>query len=208
MPCSNCQTDVPADAVFCPKCGQRVGVASAPHAGNPVPGSQPTGRNAPAEPERELWSGGYSPKAMLGWWLLDGLATVAGIIACILFPIPPVWIGVALAVATLSLYLCCYYLTQRLGVSYTLSTLKLTHKTGLLRQVTNRIDIIDIDDVTYEQGLLERLLGIGTIIVSSSDTSHPKLAIRQIDDVQRVAGLIDNASGDERRRRGAFVESV
>jgi membrane protein YdbS with pleckstrin-like domain len=144
----------------------------------------------------------------MAWWILDGLATVVGVMLCIVFPLPPVWIGVGSVIFAIFVYLFCFYLYQRLGVNYVLTTHKLSHKMGILRQVTDRIEIIDIDDVTYEQGLLERMLGIGTIIVTSSDTSHPKLAMRAIDDVQRVAGLIDQTAGDERRRRGAFVERV
>src|SRR5205085_2886659 len=80
----------PADSAFCPKCGQRVG---APAAGAPIRAAGLTpGRNQPPEPERELWHGSYSPKAMVGSWILAGLATIAGIVGCVFFPMA--WIGV------------------------------------------------------------------------------------------------------------------
>jgi hypothetical protein len=70
------------------------------------------------------------------------------------------------------------------------------------------VEVIDIDDVSYSQGPIERLLGVGTIKLLSSDVSDPQLILRGIDDVQRVATLIDNARREERRRRGLYLESV
>ena len=207
MLCSSCQTEIPTNSTFCPKCGQRIGGP----ASNQAPGTQPLGRNAPAEPERELWRGTYSPKAMVGSWLLAGLATVAVAVGCLFVPPPAnvfAWLGGAAAVAVLWLYLLGYLLVQRLGVSYILTTQKLIHQSGILRRVTNRIEVIDIDDVTYEQGLVERFFGIGSVLVVSSDSTHPRLLMRGIDQVQRVATLIGDTAGEERRRRAAYVERV
>ena len=72
----------------------------------------------------------------------------------------------------------------------------------------NRIEVIDIDDVTVEQGLIERMFGVGTIRLLSSDTSDPKLFLRGIDDVKRVAAMIDDVRRDERRKRGMYIETV
>lgn len=204
MLCTSCRTEIPADSAFCPKCGQRTGGTV-----NQAPGTQP-GRNAPSEPERELWHGNYSGKAMVGSWVLAGLASLAIAIGSVFVPVPPpfAWLGAAAIIVCIWLYLGGSLLVQKLGVSYTLTTQKLLHQTGLLRRVSNRIELIDIDDVTYEQGLVERMFGIGTIVIISSDSSHPKLMMRGIDQVQRVATLIGDTAGEERRRRAAYVEGV
>ncbi|MDX1944857.1 MAG: PH domain-containing protein [Pirellulaceae bacterium] len=207
MLCQACQAEIPREASFCPKCGQRVNG----NGSTPAPGTQPTGRNSPPEPERELWRGRYSAKTMVGSWILAGSATLAVAIGGLFVPPPAnvfVWLGGAAAVGLLWLYLLGYLILQRLGVSYTLTTQKLMHQTGILRRVTNRIEVIDIDDVTFEQGLVERLFGIGTIVISSSDSTHPKLVMRGIDNVQRIAALIGDTAGQERRKRAAYVERV
>ena len=77
-----------------------------------------------------------------------------------------------------------------------------------MRQVTDRIEAIDMDDVAYEQGILQRLVGVGTIKVISSDRSHPELFLKGIDNVSHVARLIDDARHKERLRRGLHIESV
>ena len=82
------------------------------------------------------------------------------------------------------------------------------HKRGILRRVTDRIELIDIDDVTFAQGIVERMLGVGTITVTSSDRTHPKFDMPGIDSVNKIAGEIDDLRRDERRRRGLHIESI
>jgi membrane protein YdbS with pleckstrin-like domain len=200
MNCPACSTEVPAGSTFCPKCGHRLD-------GTPPTAAQPTaadriraakGSGAPVDvTEQQLWHGTFSPKAMIGSWLLAGVLTAAAVALCIF--IPPVWIAAVALVPLLWLSLGAYLLYERLSVDYTLTTQRLIHKSGVLRRVSNRIEVIDIDDVTFEQGLVERMFGVGTIKLLSTDESHPKLHLRGIDDVHRVATLIDDARRDERR---------
>jgi len=163
---------------------------------------------ASTDPEQTLWNGGYSAKAMYGSWALALVVTVAAAVASVLLPNPITWLVGGVSVAAIWLSLITYYLYMRLSVDYTLTNQRFIHKVGFLRRVSNRVEVIDIDDVQYEQGLFERMFGVGTIKVLSSDISDPKLYLKGIDDVQRVANLIDNARRDERKKRGLYVESV
>jgi uncharacterized membrane protein YdbT with pleckstrin-like domain len=188
--------------------------AARPAASGPavVPGEAPqpkTGAAAETEPGKVLWKGAYSPKAMLGWWILEAVIIVAAIAAAILVPFPPVsWI-VAAAVVVISLaWVLGTMLVRQMSLSYELTNEQLIHREGLLKRVTNRIETIDIDDVTCEQALFERMLGIGSILVMSSDKTHPQLKLRGIDEVQRVADLIDNIAREQRRKRSAYVEQI
>jgi membrane protein YdbS with pleckstrin-like domain len=174
-----------------------------------TPAEQMRGNRGPSEPERPLWEGSYSPKAMYGSWLLGILITLAALVlSVVFFAIPPVWMAALAIVAVLWACLGAYYLYERLSVHYSLSTQRFVHHTGILRRVINRIEVIDIDDVTVEQGFIERMFGVGTIKILSSDTSDPKLLLRGIDDVKRVAAMIDDVRRDERRKRGMYIETV
>jgi membrane protein YdbS with pleckstrin-like domain len=160
------------------------------------------------EGERELWHGSYSAKAMYGNWLLAIIATLIAVVVSVLFPLPVTWLAAGAIVAVLWLVLVVQYLIERWSVSYSLTTQRFVHQRGLLKRVINRIEVIDIDDVTVEQGFIERMFNVGTIKLLSSDTSDPTLLLRGIDDVKRVAALIDDARRDERRKRGLYMEAV
>ena len=77
-----------------------------------------------------------------------------------------------------------------------------------MSRVIDRIETIDIDDVSVKQTLLERLLNIGTIVVMSSDRTVPQLRMEGIDHVNHVADLIDNTRRAERQRRGLHLEAT
>jgi uncharacterized membrane protein YdbT with pleckstrin-like domain len=209
MNCPSCNTEVAGDALFCPKCGQRLQDSTPTSAVTPAEKIRqrlPT----PDEPEQKLWAGGFSPKAMIGYWLLAALVTLAGVVAGAFFggDHSEVWLLVALLSVALWGGLGLYYLYLRYGMSYELTSQRLIHKVGLFSQTTNRIEVIDVDDVSFHQSFIERLLGVGTIRILSSDTSDPMLVIRGIDEVKRIANMIDNVRRDERRRRGMYIETV
>ncbi|MEX2027393.1 MAG: PH domain-containing protein, partial [Pirellulaceae bacterium] len=159
--------------------------------------------------ETPLWSGGFSWKAMLGYWLLAVLATIAAIVVAVLgAAMPAVPIAAGVIVLVLWLFVIGYYLYQRLSLAYELSNQRLIHHYGILTRVTNRIEVIDIDDIKFTQNILERLLGVGTIQILSTDVSDPKLVIRGIDNVKHVFAIMDDARRDERRKRGMYIETV
>lgn len=218
MACPACSYDAPLDSVYCPKCGHRMSYPAPGAASGPAAAGSPTaidkfraGRNSPSADDAELplWEGSYSPKAMYGSWLLAGFVTVAALVLTIvLSAVAFAWLAAWAIAGVLWITFGVYYLIERYSIAYTLTSHRFVHQTGILRRVINRIETIDIDDVTIEQGFIERMFGVGTIRLLSSDTSHPQLHLRGIDDVRHVANLIDNARREERRKRGMYIESV
>lgn len=166
-------------------------------------------RSADDDREDELWQGGFSGKAMVGPWCAGALVS-AGLLIFGIWRVGT-WTGwgylflMLLVVWVVPLLLLAY---RKLNVGYRLTTQRLFHERGILRRVTDRIEVIDMDDITYSQGMLERMLGVGSIQVVSSDKTHPEFWIRGIDDVKRVATLMDDARRKERMRRGLHIEAV
>lgn len=156
--------------------------------------------------EQELWRGGYSAKAMYGTWLLAALLSVGLIVAMLFFPAAIV--PLALAIVGLWIILGLWLAYKKLAVHYTLTTQRFLHRLGILKIVTDRVEVIDIDDVTYEQGIIQRMLNVGTIRINSSDRTHPELVLSGISDVKRVADMIDDVRRKERIRRGLHIESI
>ena len=56
--------------------------------------------------------------------------------------------------------------------------------------------------------LADRMQGVGQISIMAHDTTDGTLRMKGIDDVKRVAGLIDSARRAERLRRGLSIETV
>jgi membrane protein YdbS with pleckstrin-like domain len=160
------------------------------------------------EPEKDLWQGSYSSKAMIDAWALSGLITVALVVATIWAWSSWVTWTVVAVVVLFWLYQLCVMKYRQWSVRYRLTSQRFIHETGILRRVTDRIEVIDIDDITFEQGLLERLVGVGTIRITSSDKTHPELSLPGIDNVKEVSEKMDDTRRSERRRRGLHIEAI
>ena len=222
MHCPACGVDAVEQAIYCHKCGARLvpaengppaasAFAEQPPAGpaNATDPAAPVRREGQDEPERELWRGGYSSKAMAAAWVSSGLVSLALLVVGILWVREAKW-WLLLVVAMILpwVYSFAVLAYRRMSVHYLLSTQRFIHESGILRRVNNRIEVLDMDDITFEQGLLERFSGVGTIRIMSHDRSDPELELRGIEKVQEVARLIDDARLAERRRRGLHVGQI
>jgi membrane protein YdbS with pleckstrin-like domain len=159
------------------------------------------------EDETTLWEGGYSPKAMIGTWIV-----IAGISVALLvlsFFIEQLTVSIAIGV-TLLIWIIAglRYGYRRLGYHYELTTQRFIHQSGLLHRQTDRIEVIDIDDVSFKQGPIQRMFGVGDISLTGSDRTHPTLMMYGISSVRDVSGLIDDTRRKERKRRSLHIESI
>ncbi len=228
--CSICDVALPDDAAYCPKCGMKANrtgdlgpppggpesVGASGGASNEIPSDRLSSLQAAASgrvdtPEEELWQGTYSPKAMATTFfggVVLSIAATAGVYR---------WIGEGLGtklawsfglMAVIWLVIGGRLLIRKWSVRYRLTNQRFFHEKGILSRVTDRIEVIDMDDITFVQGILDRMLNVGTIKVTSSDRTHPELTLVGIDDVKEVAAKFDNARRAERVRRGLHIEQI
>jgi membrane protein YdbS with pleckstrin-like domain len=220
MVCPQCGAEVMADAVFCYKCGQRLdgqdSQADPVSRDTPAQGSSPmekfksaaAQRNTGDEAENELWRGGYSSKAMIGAWCLCVLVSILLLIIGVWAWRYWLWIVIVLAIIGCWGYNLILLFYRRLSMRYMLTNQRFVHESGILRRVTDRIEVIDMDDISYEQGVIQRMVGVGTIRIMSSDRTHPELVMKGIDNVREISGIFDDTRRAERRRRGLHIESI
>lgn len=234
MRCAKCGSEVVEGSVFCHKCGERVELPGNDPAGDgttmektpsgqgravaDAPASTPlekframaaTHQDVADESEKVLWQGHYSSKAMIGRWVISGLLTIGAVALAIwLRQYPHVAWAATAAVLLLWLYQVAVLAFRHMNVRYRLTTIRFVHERGILRRVTDRIETIDMTDITFEQGLIERLVGVGTIRILSSDRSDPDLVMPGIDNVKAVSTLIDEVRCTERRRRGLRIDNI
>jgi uncharacterized membrane protein YdbT with pleckstrin-like domain len=221
MVCNQCSAVIVKDAIFCHRCGHRIADQIAEDAS--ITGEKPTQSSAGAEKlksatvqldsseeqEQELWRGGYSPKAMIGAWCLSAAVSILLIILGILW-VRSSWLWTVLLFVIVGFwgYNFVVLTYRRMSVSYLLTNQRFIHESGILRRVTDRIEVIDIDDIAYEQGVVERIVGVGSIKIVSSDRTHPELILHGVENVSQVSGLMDDTRRAERRRRGLHIENI
>jgi uncharacterized membrane protein YdbT with pleckstrin-like domain len=154
-------------------------------------------------PEEELWEGAYSPQAMIGPSIGAGLLIIAGAIAASVIG-PYALIATAVGVCLL-IYCGFLLLYRRMTVKYRLTTHRLVLQKGILSRTDDRIMLVDIDDITVRQGLVERMFNVGTIVLNTNDKTAPVLTMLGIENPRQVGDVIDEARRTERSRRGLYM---
>ena len=224
LTCPSCSAENDPKAAFCQQCGARLAddtaqaEAAAADADFPVPPAPSDAlekfsqaaqsrQGDDLHEEHDVWNGCYSPKAMIGWWIAGGVVTLLALIAGLRYLQSHFgWLILGLLAGWAALAGCYAY--RRYGLHYYLTTQRFIHETGILWRRTDRIELIDIDDVTFKQGPIERMFDVGTIHLSSSDRTDPEMDLPGIASVREVADQIDDLRRRERRRRGLHIEAV
>ena len=183
MRCNNCSSPVSDTVRFCGQCGADLAQENSPRL---------TPRTRMAEEDETLiWTGSFSAKGLIHSWLL-------AVLISIVLPVGGIWVHasptewlVLLCVMVLVWFgLAAYFWLQKLNVHYELTNHRLIHRSGILLRRTNRIELIDMNDVSHEQGIIERIFNVGTIEITSSDRSHPIIDLPGIANVNEIAMLL------------------
>jgi len=104
----------------------------------------------------------------------------------------------AFAIALLMWWLMLPILAWRTTV-YQVTTRRMRLRDGILTRNGRDIPLSRITDVSFRKGVLDRLLGCGTLVVESAG-EHGELALTEIPRVERVSALLFQLVEDERLR--------
>ena len=112
-----------------------------------------------------------------------------------------VW-GVLLAPVGIGLILLAraWYLVA--STRYRLTTQRLFAQTGLIAKNLEEVELFRVKDVTLSQGMLDRMLGTGTVTVLSTDDTAPRLALAGIREPLAAKEAIRTAFRAARQREG------
>jgi len=104
----------------------------------------------------------------------------------------------AVALLALMLWLIVPILRWRL-TTYELTTKRLRMRAGIVTRQGRDIPLTRINDVSFEQGPLDRLLGCGRLVVESAG-EHGQIVLTEIPHVERVQATLFQLVEEEQRR--------
>ena len=102
------------------------------------------------------------------------------------------------AILVLMLWLIVPVLRWR-TTTYELTTKRLRTRFGIVTRRGRDIPLTRINDVSFEKGLLDRLLGAGRLVVESAG-EHGQIVLRDIPHVEDVQSTLFRLVEDEQRR--------
>ena len=86
--------------------------------------------------------------------------------------------------------------------AYSLTANKLFVNTGFLNLREEEVRLYRIKDISLTRSLADRLFGVGTLLVQSSDATIPVVEIKHVKNPQKVKDVLSQCVEDCRRRNG------
>jgi membrane protein YdbS with pleckstrin-like domain len=171
-------------------------------------------RGVGIEGETVVWEGRYGLLNFVGRIATRSFLTVAWIVLAIYTwgysngSLAPVTIVAGVVIAILWVALAYRILQACCGHFYRLTNRRLFVSTGLLDRRRDMMELLRVKDVFTRQNLIERWLGIGTVVVVSSDKDTPTFYLPGVSDPKRVMDLVWHHARAERDERSVKVEQV
>ena len=124
--------------------------------------------------ETDIWKGHYSAKSMIGAWLGGILVTAMfPVIVAVGNPNRVAWLTIFILIALMWVVLLGISIYRKLSEQYWLTSQRLKHRNGILFRQSNRLELIDIDDVSYTQGPVQAMAhDCRKSTVAFLDTAH------------------------------------
>ena len=142
-------------------------------------------------------------KTVLQPLLILTATVVALLIVLIVVPLHSNAFAVRLGLSVLALLIIIVFTAVPLlrwrTTSYELTTRRLRLRAGIVSRSGRDFPLMRISDVSFAQGLLDRLLGCGRLIVESPG-EHGQLVLTEIPRVQHVQATLFQLVEDEQQR--------
>jgi uncharacterized membrane protein YdbT with pleckstrin-like domain len=154
---------------------------------------------APDASENILWRGTPSQWTNLGTYVFCFLLTAAVIALYVVVTPPQPLILVALAIPFFWAVGCWIATgTER----YTLTSERIRITTGLLSKTTQELELYRVRDYKVVEPFWLRLVGVGHVVLTSSDRTTPQTTLRAVPHVAALKDQIRTHTERMRQRRG------
>jgi membrane protein YdbS with pleckstrin-like domain len=91
------------------------------------------------------------------------------------------------------------------SVTFRITTQRIEIERGYLSKRYGSLDLFRVKDVVLEQGLIDRMRGVGKLTVYSTDATEPVLEIGPVADARALYERLRNAVAEARRSSGTAV---
>ncbi len=138
--------------------------------------------------ERMVWTGRPAWSTFLGSFLLGAILFVVGVIS----PEDPVKFGNAFRIILIAGALAVWgnLLLQRVSVRYEVTSQRAIVERGLLSRHVSEIELANVRDIQLRQSIEQRLLGAGTLEISSAGRDTAEVVFTAIANPDAVKELV------------------
>ena len=149
-------------------------------------------------PSLALWTGGLILVVVLLFWLHGRGGWLTGGKAVITF---------LMVMLATGLVVVGRMILAVVGCRYRLTTQRLFITRGILSQTVDQTELIRVDDVRVCKSMMDRVFGLGTVEIISTDATDREITMTGIADPDHIADLV-RTHMRTLRKRSLFVENL
>jgi uncharacterized membrane protein YdbT with pleckstrin-like domain len=140
--------------------------------------------------EHELFSGHPSWRATLSFYLKGLLVTAAVVIIAAI--VGDAGTAVVVGIVVFGIVLLVGFLI-RIGTTYTITNHRLHIRRGIIARRTQEARLERVQNVNTNQGVIDRILQVGTVDFDTAGTTDSDFAFRGVSQPEKVVQAVDRA---------------
>jgi uncharacterized membrane protein YdbT with pleckstrin-like domain len=146
--------------------------------------------------ERELYEGRPSWRALMSFYAI-GIGVAVAVVVILGFLADNMGTAIVIAAVIAGLTLVIGYV-RRIGTKYLITTQRLRISRGILRKKVQETRLERVQNVNYQQGVLDRLLGVGTVDFDTAGTDDSEFRFEWVNGPEAVVHAVDHAVEEAR----------
>jgi len=137
-------------------------------------------------------------------WILVGLILIAApIVAKAVFHQSVGPIGFVILIVA-GFIILSVPIVKAMTIRYRITNYRIDYERGILRKDIDTLELWHIEDITFHQSILDRMLGIGKILILSHDDTTPKLEMRSLPNARHLFDQLKQRIIAVKRQRGVI----
>ena len=116
------------------------------------------------------------------------------------------WMTLAAIVTALVVIIVPWVLIR--ATRYRISNYRIDFERGILTRKIDTLELWHVDDITFRQGLLDRMFNVGSIIVMSNDKTTPRLELHGVPRPREIFDNLKQRIIAVKRQRGVIKMDV
>ncbi|MBN1513166.1 MAG: PH domain-containing protein [Phycisphaerae bacterium] len=165
---------------------------------------------SPKAPEHDLWAGRthwLHHAGGIGLWLAAAILYALLITRIDALSGAAAWYVAGIPILLSALFLGGWLLLRIYGSRYRVTDERLFLDRGILRLTIDQTELIRVDDVRVHKTVVDRLFGLGSVEVLSTDASHHSVTLCGIRGADHVAEIIRTRMRTL-RGKSLFIENL
>jgi membrane protein YdbS with pleckstrin-like domain len=140
-------------------------------------------------------------KAIL--WVVLGLALITLMVLNLVLEWGwPWWVNVILILGAVAAVVLPMLITRT--TRYRITSYRIEFERGILTKRIDSLELWHVDDISFEQGVVDRMMNVGSITVISNDKTTPRLELHGLPNPRQIFDALKNRIIAVKRQRGVI----